>query len=55
MSSIFVSHINRSGLRLLLLVVCGSTHSLVPAHVLAQQEKGAGVVLSGEASAKEQV
>ena len=53
MPSIFVAHTNRSGLRLLLLAVCGSTLSLFPAHVLAQQEKGAGVVLSGEASAKD--
>ena len=56
MSSIFVSHITGSGFRLLLLAVCGSTligSCLVPVHVLAQQEKGAGVVLSGEASAKD--
>jgi hypothetical protein len=56
MSSIFVSHINGSGFRLLLLAVCGITlivSSLVPVQLLAQQEKGAGVVLSGEASAKD--
>ena len=56
MSSIFDSSLNGSGFRLLLLAVCGSTvivSCLVPVHVLAQQEKGAGVVLNGEASAKD--
>ena len=56
MSSIFVSHRNRSRFRLLLLAACGSTlivSCLVPVHVLAQQEKAAGVVLNGEASAKD--
>ena len=56
MPSIFVAHINRSGFRLLLLAACGSTlivSCLVPVHVLAQQEKAAGVVLNGEASAKD--
>ena len=49
-----VSETNRRPLRLLL-AVCGIT--LIPGYLpvlgLAHQEKGAGVVLSGEASAKD--
>ena len=50
-----VSETNRRPLRLPLLAVCGITLvpvSLLPVLGLAHQEKGAGVVLSGEASAK---
>jgi hypothetical protein len=51
-----VSETNRRPLRLLLLAVGGITlivGCLLPVFGLAHQEKGAGVVLSGEASAKD--
>ena len=51
-----LSETNRRPLRLLLLAVCGITlipGCLLPVLGLAHQEKGAGVVLSGEASAKD--
>jgi hypothetical protein len=51
-----LSETNRRPLRLLLLAACGITlipGCLRPVLGLARQEKGAGVVLSGEASAKD--
>jgi len=52
----FISHPGRCIFRLSLLAACGAAllpGRVVPLPELAQQEKGAGVVLSGEASTKD--